>query len=212
MPSRCRARLRLPCRCTGGRTTTRPCSPRSPPASGPLPPDAPLGRTPAHGRRRARCAAVTAGGIGIDAALALVDDVLLPNNVALDHPRFLAYIPAAPATTAALFDARRRRVVVLRRELAGGRRRGRRRARRPRLAAARSPGCPTAPAAASSPAGRPGNLSALAVARDTWRREHPDAGRPRRSPPRRRPTRRCAAPPRCSTSTSSTCRATSATG
>ena len=35
----------------------------------------------------------------------LVDDVLLPNNVALDHERFLAYIPAAPATTAALFDA-----------------------------------------------------------------------------------------------------------
>ena len=31
--------------------------------------------------------------------------MLLPNNVALDHPRFLAYIPAAPATTAALFDA-----------------------------------------------------------------------------------------------------------
>ena len=31
--------------------------------------------------------------------------MLLANNVALDHPRFLAYIPAAPATTAALFDA-----------------------------------------------------------------------------------------------------------
>ena len=31
--------------------------------------------------------------------------MLLPNNVALDHERFLAYIPAAPATTAALFDA-----------------------------------------------------------------------------------------------------------
>ncbi|MGH9270780.1 MAG: pyridoxal-dependent decarboxylase, partial [Ilumatobacteraceae bacterium] len=67
-------------------------------------PDPPLGRTPATDDVAA-LAAITQDGIGVDAALALVDDVLLPNNVALDVERFLAYIPAAPATTAALFDA-----------------------------------------------------------------------------------------------------------
>ncbi len=67
-------------------------------------PDAPLGRTP-RAADVAALRAITPGGLGIDGALDLVDDVLLPNNVALDHERFLAYIPAAPATTAALFDA-----------------------------------------------------------------------------------------------------------
>ncbi len=67
-------------------------------------PGAPLGRTPTTDEVTG-VDAIRADGIGIDAALAIVDDVLLPNNVALDHDRFLAYIPAAPATTAALFDA-----------------------------------------------------------------------------------------------------------
>jgi aromatic-L-amino-acid/L-tryptophan decarboxylase len=48
---------------------------------------------------------ITAEGLGVDGALAAVDDVLLPNNIALDHPAFLAYIPAAPTMAAALFDA-----------------------------------------------------------------------------------------------------------
>ena len=47
---------------------------------------------------------ITAAGIGTDQALDLVESVLLPNNIALDHPNFLAYIPAAPAPTAVLFD------------------------------------------------------------------------------------------------------------
>jgi len=64
----------------------------------------PLGRTPTVDDV-AGLAAITVDGLGVDAALALVDEELLPNNVGLDHPRFLAYIPAAPATTAALFDA-----------------------------------------------------------------------------------------------------------
>jgi glutamate/tyrosine decarboxylase-like PLP-dependent enzyme len=67
-------------------------------------PDRPLGRTP-EPADVASLASITADGLGVDRALSLVDDVLLPNNLALDHERFLAYIPAAPATTAALFDA-----------------------------------------------------------------------------------------------------------
>jgi L-2,4-diaminobutyrate decarboxylase len=66
--------------------------------------DAALGRTPSTSDV-AELAAITAGGLGVDHALRLVDEVLLANNVALDHPQFLAYIPAAPATAAALFDA-----------------------------------------------------------------------------------------------------------
>jgi len=66
--------------------------------------DPPLGRIPAP-EDVADLAAITPGGLGVDRALMLVDDVLLPNNVALDHSRFLAYIPAAPSTAAALFDA-----------------------------------------------------------------------------------------------------------
>ncbi len=62
-----------------------------------------LGRTPAPAEVAA-LAAITPAGLGVDGALALVDGALLPNNVALDHPNFLGYIPAAPATTAALFD------------------------------------------------------------------------------------------------------------
>ena len=79
-----------------------------------------------HHARRAR---------GSTRRCALVDDVLLPNNVALDHPRFLAYIPAAPATTAALFDALVGAWSFSGEswQEAGGR--GGRRERRPRLAA-----------------------------------------------------------------------------
>ena len=66
--------------------------------------DRPLGRTPSS-RDVAALAAVGADGLGVDAALDLVESVLLPNNVSLDHPHFLAYVPAAPATSAVLLDA-----------------------------------------------------------------------------------------------------------
>jgi L-2,4-diaminobutyrate decarboxylase len=63
----------------------------------------PLGRTPSPADVAA-LDAISADGLGVAAALRLVTEVLLPNTVALDHPQFLAYIPAAPATSAALFD------------------------------------------------------------------------------------------------------------
>ena len=115
--------------------------------------------------------AITPDGLGIAAALRLVSEVLLPNNVALDHPQFLAYIPAAPATSAALFDglvgawsfsgeswqeagaavAAENAALGWLRELAG---------------------LPDDAGGCFVNGGSAGNLSALAVARDVWRAEH----------------------------------------
>jgi aromatic-L-amino-acid/L-tryptophan decarboxylase len=138
-------------------------------------PDAPLGRTPSAIDVRA-LGAITPGGLGLDEALALVDEVLLPNNVALDHDRFLAYIPAAPATTAALFDA-----IVGAWSFSGeswqeaG---GAVAAEQVALEWLRSlAALPSGAGGCFVSGGSAGNLSALAVARDAWRRAHPDAGR-----------------------------------
>jgi glutamate/tyrosine decarboxylase-like PLP-dependent enzyme len=138
-------------------------------------PAAPLGRTPSPDDVGA-LDAIAPGGSGIEAALRLVDDVLLPNNIALDDPRFLAYIPAAPATTAALFDA-----IVGAWSFSGeswqeaG---GAVAAENAAIDWLRSlAGMPAAAGGCFVSGGSAGNLSALAVARDEWRRAHPGAGR-----------------------------------
>ncbi len=173
-------------------------------------PDAPLGRTPVPSDVAA-LRAITPGGLGLDEALSLVDDVLLPNNIALDHPRFLAYIPAAPATTAALFDA-----LVGAWSFSGESWQEAGGAVAAELVALewlRSlAGLPDGAGGCFVSGGSAANLSALAVARDTWRRQ----------PPRRRATRhrRSSIGPlvgahrgrACSTSPSSTSRATTPTG
>jgi glutamate/tyrosine decarboxylase-like PLP-dependent enzyme len=135
--------------------------------------DAPLGRTPSTADVTA-LRAITPTGVGLDEALALVDDVLLPNNVALDHERFLAYIPAAPATTAALFDA-----VVSAWSFSGESWQEAGAAVAAEQAAldwlGELVGLPDDAGGVFVSGGSAGNLSALAVARDTWRRAHPDA-------------------------------------
>lgn len=138
-------------------------------------PDAPLGRTPTT-ENVSGLAAITPAGLGVDGALRLVDDVLLPNNVALDHDRFLAYIPAAPATTAALFDA-----VVGAWSFSGESWQEAGAAVAAENAALdwlRSlAGLPAGAAGCFVSGGSAGNLSGLAVARDEWRRRHSAAGR-----------------------------------
>ena len=138
-------------------------------------PDAPLGRTPTPSDVAA-LRAITPGGLGIDEALWLVDDVLLANNVALDHPRFLSYIPAAPATTAALFDA-----LVGAWSFSGESWQEAGGAVAAELVALewlRSlAGLPDTAGGCFVSGGSAANLSALAVARDSWRQSHPDGGR-----------------------------------
>ena len=48
--------------------------------------------------------AVTPGGLGAERAAALLLDVVMPAAIQIDHPRYFAFIPAAPAPAAALAD------------------------------------------------------------------------------------------------------------
>ena len=151
------------------------CSPPSwPAASGPT-----STRTPRWAARPrptdvAELAAITAAGLGVDGALRLVDDVLLPNNVALDHRAVPRLHPGRAGDDRGPVRRCRRRVVVLRRELAGGGRGRGRRERRARLAARGSPACPT-------------TAAGCFVSRRV-------GGQPQRA--RRRPRRVAASPPR----------------
>jgi L-2,4-diaminobutyrate decarboxylase len=64
-----------------------------------------LGGTVAAGELAARAgAAITPEGLGGERAAALLRDVLLPATIAIDHPRYLAFIPSAPAPAASLID------------------------------------------------------------------------------------------------------------
>jgi glutamate/tyrosine decarboxylase-like PLP-dependent enzyme len=67
------------------------------------PPDLGLTLPPAYVARRVG-ATVTAAGLGPDEALARFRDVLLPLTTAIDHPRYLAFIPAAPTPASVLID------------------------------------------------------------------------------------------------------------
>jgi L-2,4-diaminobutyrate decarboxylase len=48
--------------------------------------------------------AVTSAGLGAERAAALLLDVLLPAAIQVDHPRYFAFIPTAPAPASALAD------------------------------------------------------------------------------------------------------------
>ena len=47
---------------------------------------------------------ITADGLGGDEALRLFTDILAPACISIDHPKFLAFVPAAPTEAATLFD------------------------------------------------------------------------------------------------------------
>ncbi len=67
------------------------------------PPDLGRAASPAEVRERAG-RSITPGGLGGEDALALFRDVLLPTTAAIDHPRYLAFIPGTPSVASALFD------------------------------------------------------------------------------------------------------------
>src|SRR5688500_5869896 len=67
------------------------------------PPDLGRAASPAVVRERAG-RAITPEGLGGEDALALFRDVLLPTTAAIDHPRYLAFIPGTPSVASALFD------------------------------------------------------------------------------------------------------------
>ena len=48
--------------------------------------------------------AITAEGLGAERAVALLRDTVLPATTAIDHPRYLAFIPSSPAPAAVLAD------------------------------------------------------------------------------------------------------------
>jgi glutamate/tyrosine decarboxylase-like PLP-dependent enzyme len=67
------------------------------------PPDLGRSASPAEVRERAGTA-ITPEGLGGEEALALFRDVLLPTTAAIDHPRYLAFIPGTATVASALFD------------------------------------------------------------------------------------------------------------
>ena len=62
------------------------------------------GPRPAEELARVAGTTITDEGIGGDEALRIFRDVLAPANISVDHPRFLAFIPAAPTESAVMFD------------------------------------------------------------------------------------------------------------
>ena len=69
-------------------------------------PDPPIGSTAdADDLDAALAGAITPAGLGVEGAIQLVEQVIDPASVALDSPRFVALIPAAPTLSAKAFDA-----------------------------------------------------------------------------------------------------------
>ena len=62
----------------------------------------PLGR--ARGPGELPSGSITREGLGADGAMALLREAVLPATTAIDHPRYLAFIPGAATPAAALVD------------------------------------------------------------------------------------------------------------
>ncbi len=114
---------------------------------------------------------ITEQGIGPDAALALFNDVLAPACISSDHPRYLAFVPTAPTEAATFFD-----LVVSAANIYGDwwlEGAGAIYAEMQTLRwIADLAGFPAGAEGVFLSGGTAGNLTALTVARQTWRRRH----------------------------------------
>lgn len=116
---------------------------------------------------------VTEKGIGGLEALRLFTDILAPACLSVDHPRLLAFVPAAPTEAATLFD-----LVVGASSIYGGtwlEGSGAVYAENQALRwIADLAGMPEQAGGVFVSGGTAGNLSALAAARHEWRRQRPE--------------------------------------
>ncbi|MFZ4718101.1 MAG: pyridoxal phosphate-dependent decarboxylase family protein [Ilumatobacteraceae bacterium] len=133
-----------------------------PPLDGPRPPDE---LTAATGQM------ITSGGIGFEAAMALFRDVLAPACISSDHPRYLAFVPTAPTEAATFFD-----LVVSAANIYGDWWLEGAGAIHAELQTLRwladLAGMPAEASGVFLSGGTSANLTALTVARETWRRVH----------------------------------------
>jgi L-2,4-diaminobutyrate decarboxylase len=114
---------------------------------------------------------ITDDGLGWERAFALFREVLAPACISSDHPRYLGFVPTAPAEAATLFD-----LVVSASSIYGDwwiEGAGAIHAENQTLRwLARLAGLPETAGGVFLSGGTAGNLSAMTVARETWRARH----------------------------------------
>ena len=140
---------------------------------------------------------ITDDGLGWERALALFREVLAPACISSDHPRYLGFVPTAPAEAATLFD-----LVVSASSIYGdwwiegaGAIHAENQALRWLAGLA---GLPETAGGVFVSGGTAGNLTAMTVARETWRERRAATASPA-SPACPAPIRRSGSPPRSST-------------
>ncbi len=120
---------------------------------------------------------ITEDGLGAEEAFRIFEEVLAPACINTSHPRFLSFVPNSPTTAAILFD-----LAVSASAISADwwiEASGAVHAENEALAwIARVLGLPGGAGGVFVNGGTAGNLSALAVARDVWRRRGGGAGRP----------------------------------
>jgi glutamate/tyrosine decarboxylase-like PLP-dependent enzyme len=120
--------------------------------------------------------AISEQGVGFERAFSLVTDVIAPNCQSPDHPRFLAFVAYAPATSGVLMDLALSASGIFGTSWleAAGATAAENQALRWLADLA---GMPATAGGTFVSGGTIANVNGLAVARDAWRHRHGDSGR-----------------------------------